>query len=188
MRGKKMNMIYDWIRSLVSYMILMTVIMNLLPDKKYEKYLHLFTGTVFLLLVFRPITDITGAEERMAGTFERITFQTDAKMLKKEIEDADGKRMDQLVERYRSAIIQEVSAMAEGVQAECEEMIISIETNPKSAEFGTLRNMKLAFRVEGSVMQGRLLTVNRQISELKTRIGAHYGMEERNITVILETE
>lgn len=188
MRGRKMNVLYEWIRSLVSYMILMTVIMNLLPDKKYEKYLHLFTGTVFLLLVFRPLADMTGVEERIAGAFERITFQTDAKILQKEIEDADGTRMGQLVERYRAVLEQELFTMAEAVQAECEHVELVIETNLENAEFGALRNVKMRFRLEGSTAQERILVVNRQISELKTRIGAHYGVEERNIAVILETE
>ena len=55
-----MNGIYEWIRSVVSFMILMTVIMNLLPDKKYEKYLRLFTGLVFLTLVLAPFSGLGG--------------------------------------------------------------------------------------------------------------------------------
>ena len=52
MRGKDMEGIYDWIRNLISFLLLMTLITNLLPDKKYEKYLRLFTGAVFLLVFF----------------------------------------------------------------------------------------------------------------------------------------
>ena len=50
-----MEGIYQWIRSLVFYLILMTMLMNLLPDKKYENYLRLFTGVVFLLLFFSAV-------------------------------------------------------------------------------------------------------------------------------------
>ena len=90
-------MIYEWIRSLVSFMILMTVIMNLLPDKKYEKYLRLFTGMVFLLLFFAPISNLNRIEAQMAEAFERITFRTDARLLEKEIQDTDGARMQNLI-------------------------------------------------------------------------------------------
>lgn len=39
-----MEAVYEWIRSLVFYLILMTTVLNFLPDRKYEKYLRLFTG------------------------------------------------------------------------------------------------------------------------------------------------
>lgn len=85
-----MEEIYGWIGSLVFYLILMTMILSLIPDKKYEKYLRLFTGMIFILLVFGPFADLSGLEARMAGIFERLTFQNDAKLLQKEIEDAAG--------------------------------------------------------------------------------------------------
>ena len=34
----------------------MTVVTNLLPDKKYEKYFRLFAGMVLILLVLKPFT------------------------------------------------------------------------------------------------------------------------------------
>ncbi len=181
-------MIYEWIRSLVSYMILMTVIMNLLPDKKYEKYLQLFTGMVFLLLVIAPFTDLTGLEARMAGAFERITFRTDAKLLQKEIEDADGARMEQLVERYEAVLKQDLLTMAEDVQAECMAVELVMETDMENMEFGKLRQVTMVFRVDGQADQERLFEANRQIGTLRERIGEYYGMEERDIAVTIEAE
>ncbi len=169
-------------------MILMTVIMNLLPDKKYEKYLQLFTGMVFLLLVFSPFTNLTGLEEQIAGSFERITFQTDAKMLREEIEDADGRRMELLTERYRMVIEQELLTLVEAVQAECKGVKVTVETDPESGEFGALREVRIVFYAGESEGQEHRMAVNRQIAELKARIGTYYGMEERNIAVNLETQ
>ena len=90
----------EWVRGLAFYLILMTVVLNLLPDKTYEKYLRLFTGMVFILLVFRPFADLTGLEARMAGAFERITFQNDAKLLKREIMEAEEVRLKKLTESF----------------------------------------------------------------------------------------
>ena len=70
-----MEAVYEWIRSLVFYLILMTTVLNFLPDRKYEKYLRLFTGMVFILLVFGPLGDLTGLEQRIAGHMGRIEFE-----------------------------------------------------------------------------------------------------------------
>ena len=187
-RGRMMKGIYEWIRSLVSFMILMTAIMNLLPDKKYEKYLHLFSGMVFLLLFFAPLTDLSGLEAQMAGAFERITFQTDAKLLKKEIEDADGARMQQLILQYETVLEQELRTMAESVCAECTDVEVIMETNLEQEEFGKLREVMMVFHPEEHAEAEQMWDINRRISELRTQIGEYYGMEEGNITIIVENE
>ena len=183
-----MKGIYEWIRSLVSFMILMTVIMNLLPDKKYEKYLQLFTGMVFLLLFFAPLIDLSGLEAQMAGAFERISFQTDAKLLKKEIEDVDGERMQKLILQYESVLEQALRTMAESVEAECVEVGLVMGTDLEQEEFGQLQNVTMVFLLEEQAGAEQTWAVNRGISELRTQIGEYYGMEEGNITIIVETE
>ncbi len=98
-----MKMIYEWICSLISYMILMTMITNLLPDHKYEKYLRLFSGVVFLLLVISPFTNLTGTAAQMAAAFEQIAFQTDVEAMKQEIANVDRERLERLTEEYERA-------------------------------------------------------------------------------------
>ena len=114
----EMSGIFEWIRGMVFYLILMTMIMNLLPDKKYEKYLQLFTGMVFLFLVFEPLAEISGLEAEVAGAFERLTFRNDAMLLQEEIEDADGKRIARLVDGYADAVETDLKTMAEGFSLE----------------------------------------------------------------------
>ena len=183
-----MNKIYEWIRSLVSFMILMTALMNLLPDKKYEKYVQLFAGMVFLHLLFSPITDLSGLEAQMAGAFERITFQTDARLLKKEIEDLDGTRIQRLIGQYEMTLEQELRRMAESVEAECMDVQVVMETDPDQEKFGRLRAVDMTFDWKGDSDVEQVWNVNRQIAELRKRIGEQYGMEEGNITIIIETE
>lgn len=51
----------DWMRSLVGYMLVVSVTMQLLPHKKYEYYLRLFTGFLLMILVLQPILKIGSA-------------------------------------------------------------------------------------------------------------------------------
>ncbi len=84
-------------------MILMTMVLNLLPDRKYEKYMRLFAGMVFLLLLVQPFAGLTGIEQQMEEAFARLTLQNEAKMLQKEIEDLDDERMQKLTQLYKEA-------------------------------------------------------------------------------------
>ena len=183
-----MKVVYEWIRSLVSFMLLMTMIINLLPDKKYEKYLRLFTGVVFLLLFFSPLTDLNGIETKMAGAFERITFRTDAQLLKKEIIDADGERMQQMISQYKLLLEQELRAMAETVGAECKQAEVIIESDPDHGSFGQLKQVTMVFYLDKDVESEKKRETNRRISELRTQIGEYYGVEEGNIAILVETK
>ena len=212
-----MEAVYEWIRSLVFYLILMTTVLNFLPDRKYEKYLRLFTGMVFILLVFGPLGDLTGLEERMAGAFGRITFQNDVKLLQREIADADGTRMKRLADSYRRAVETDLMTMAESAGLECRQAETVVEEDPERPGFGSVLEVKLivgipesgspgplegdteAFRGQGAETWSRedngreaglerRRRANREIGNLKTRIGEYYGVEEGRIRIDLEDE
>lgn len=187
-----MEGIYEWVRSLLFYLLLMTMILNLLPDKKYEKYLRLFTGTVFILLVFRPFTDLTGLEERIAGAFESITFQNDVKLLRRELGDMDGERLRRLMDGYREAVELDLRTMAEGFSVECASVSAVLDEEEESESFGSLQAVSMTVRIPedraGTGMEERLLGTGREIERLKTKIGEYYGLEETKISVNLESE
>lgn len=176
MRGDEMSRIYEWVRSLVFYLILMTMVVNLLPDKKYEKYLQLFVGMVFLMLILSPFANLSGAEAQVAEAFSRLTFQNDAKMLRREIEDAEGARMEKLVEQYRDAIEMDIRRMAEEVGVECRNVEIVVDEEMDGGTFG-----RVIF-VEMTVSDVE------NCAELSGRIGAYYGLKEGDIAIDLEDE
>lgn len=51
----------DWLKSLMGYMLIVSVTMQMLPDKKYEQYVKLFTGFLLIVLVLQPILKIGSA-------------------------------------------------------------------------------------------------------------------------------
>lgn len=193
-----MEEIYGWVRGLVFYLILMTMVLNLLPDKKYEKYLRLFTGMIFIMLVFRPFMDLGGLEARMAGIFERITFQNDAKLLKRELEDAEQERISRLAEGYRQAVELDLKTMAEGFSVNPVRVRAELETDPDSEEFGHLISVDMDVSLIGSAAgpgddnsdeaREQRMEANREISRLRKKIGEYYGVEEGKIKIQLEDE
>ncbi len=193
MRG--MEGIYEWVRSLVFYLILMTMLLNLLPDKKYEKYLRLFTGMVFILLVFGPFADLTGLKERLAGSFEKLTYQNDVKLLQKELEAAQGERLHRLLQSYQKAVENDLALMAEGSSVECVSTEAILDMEPGSERFGSLKEVRLLVKPEGGTgepgtdgQKEKRILANREIVRLKKRIGEYYGLEEGKITIHLEGE
>ena len=46
-----MDRIFEWIRSFIYFGLFLTILMQLLPDRKYKKYVRFFAGMIFLVLV-----------------------------------------------------------------------------------------------------------------------------------------
>ncbi len=48
----------EWMKSIVGYLLIVSVTMQMLPNKKYEQYVKLFTGLLLIILVLQPILKI----------------------------------------------------------------------------------------------------------------------------------
>lgn len=48
----------EWLKNIAGYFLILSVAMAMLPDKKYEPYVKLFTGFVLLLLMLQPVLRI----------------------------------------------------------------------------------------------------------------------------------
>ncbi len=73
-----MKVVYQWISSILCFLIFITMVIALLPAKKYEKYIRFFTGMMLILLVISPLTKGLRQEDRIAYYFETITIKKES--------------------------------------------------------------------------------------------------------------
>ena len=52
----------EWMKNFVGFLLIISVVSHLLPDKKYEPYLRLFTGFLMILLLVQPVLKLGGVE------------------------------------------------------------------------------------------------------------------------------
>lgn len=74
--------IYEWIKNLCFYMILVSAFLKVLPGKEYDKYIQFFSGVVLILLLLTPILRLSGMEDSIFELYQSNEY----KMEKKEIE------------------------------------------------------------------------------------------------------
>ena len=52
--------LYEWLKDLSFYLILVTAVLYVLPSNSYRKYLRFFTGLVLIVLLITPVLNLFG--------------------------------------------------------------------------------------------------------------------------------
>lgn len=141
-----MNELFQWIRNITYYLIFITVVTGLLPDRKYEKYLRLFAGMILILLVMKPFTGDLRLDERLAYYFEAISFRKEAGELTGKLSKMEGNRLESMIAGYEEAVALDIKTMAEGEGFTCLEAKAEIDRRVEETSFGRVRHITLRLR------------------------------------------
>lgn len=76
--------IYEWLKNLAFYMILVTAVIRVLPDNSYQKYIRFFSGLILVVLLMTPIFKLTG----MKGVFSELYKSAVYEQETREMEEA----------------------------------------------------------------------------------------------------
>lgn len=136
-----MEGVYRWIQNIVYYLIFVTMILNLLPSGKYEKYLKLFTGCILILLVIQPVTGGLRLEEQISGLFNSLSFENDVGEITKDLDGMEEKRLNTLVSRYEKAAGEDVARLAGLNGYEAQEVLVRITGDKDSPDFGKVEHV-----------------------------------------------
>lgn len=60
----------EWIKSFVGCLLMISVVMQMLPNSKYEQYVKLFTGFLILVLLIQPFLKIGSMDSYLEGKIE----------------------------------------------------------------------------------------------------------------------
>lgn len=144
-----MDAVYGWIRNLTGFFLFMSVIDNLLPNKKYGKYIRLFSGMILILLVLQPLTGSLRLEDRIAHYYESFVFRYQAEDLQTEILGIEKQRLSQMIEQYEHAVEQDVAQMAEDMGFAVIKCSVIIDGNEETEQFGMVTDVSLNVSMEG---------------------------------------
>ena len=70
--------ILQWLKNISIFLIFMTTVLNLIPEKEDKKPVQFFLGIVMVLIFFQPVLKAGGWEQTMAQTLDRLTLEEEA--------------------------------------------------------------------------------------------------------------
>lgn len=79
------SIIYEWLKNLSGYMLLVTMVSNLLPSEDYRKYIRFFCGLILIVMLSMPLFQLFNIEK----DFKEIYQSTEYENMVRELEEAD---------------------------------------------------------------------------------------------------
>ena len=148
-----MDQLFEWIRNITYYLIFITVAENLLPNKKYEKYLKFFAGMVLILLVLKPVTGGLRLDDTLAYYFESISLKKEAGELTGKISQMEQTRLERMISGYEDAVGTDLESMAETEGFYCKKTSATINRDQESEQFGHVDKISLVLTSDKDKMQ-----------------------------------
>lgn len=76
--------IYQWLQNLAFYMILVTAMLHVIPNRSYEKYIRFFCGLILVIILASPILKLFGSETKLTEFYQDAEYRNTVS----EMEDA----------------------------------------------------------------------------------------------------
>lgn len=179
-----MSYIYGWVKNLVCFYLLITVVLHLLPQKSYRKYIHFFLGILLTILVASPILSLLGNEEEILQKISQIEFFQDMDNIKLDTEHLETTQKELYIKEYERALGMDVSRMAEERQLVPQKVEVRL-TEEYQVDF---IEMTVSFQEEDSIfMQKASYTEDHeeypQVYELRRDLMEFYRLDEEQIHI-----
>lgn len=165
-----MQAVYEWIRNIVVFMILNTLIMNVFGDSNYKKYIRLVTGMILVIIVISPIIDFLRMSDKVDHLFEVSVFTADTSEFKSELKMMEEKEQRVIWEQYSDRVIEQAKIIVVRHGFTVKEADISFNTDLESQNFGEIIKMDFVVeqRKEDMALRREKITIDKiMISERK---------------------
>lgn len=96
--------IYEWIKNIVFYQLVVSIVINMIPDNAYQKYVHFFLGMLFLVIVIRPIFQLMNMTESIDGRYMQEMWEKDLEENSIEFDMGERQKSDGKVENSKYGV------------------------------------------------------------------------------------
>lgn len=107
-----MNMLLEYVRNIGYFLILMSLVSNVMPDNSYKKYCRMFCGLILMVLVINPFYDFINLDGDLSDAFANASYKSQVAYLENQLINNDNSMNEQLIEQYEQLIMDECQGIA----------------------------------------------------------------------------
>lgn len=135
--------VYDWIKNIAFYIILVTTILNVLPEKKYQKYLKLLIGVLMIILIMSPVLQYLKINKSLDLSFIKESYEQEMKDVEKNTNTYYTSQNSRLKEMYEDEIKSGIESLLQTHSLHLTDLTIQYNDDTESDYFGNIEKINI---------------------------------------------
>lgn len=197
-----MGEIYEWVRNIVIYLILNTIIMNLLGNSSYKKYISIVSGMILLLIVISPFMKLLKMDEIFDYYLNANIYKSDMADYKKEIKLMEEKQKEAVFSNLKDRIKDQVKDLLKDEGLYLYDFDLVMNQDEESEGFGEVELMNISagyLEDEGRPVHKinieKITIINKtpkqslpspEEIQIKNKLSDFYNMKQDNINISIQ--
>lgn len=145
------ELLFDWARNILFFMVFLSVISHLLADRSYEKYIRFFAGMVLILITISPLKGGLDFQEQAGILFEEFSDFWEKQQAGEVLADVDKNRMGVFFSEYKKETEKRIGEMAEAEGFVCRGVEVTLQERSESSDYGRVEKIRLHLKKEENV-------------------------------------
>lgn len=112
----------EWIQSVIACVCIVTMLLHLIPEGKFLKYVKFYSRLLLLLVAIRPLLQFLGKEDQLSRLIKLEVIKEDYYDMETSVEGMAELKNDAFAAAYRQEIRRQIEEIAAAWGAEAEEI------------------------------------------------------------------
>ncbi len=137
------GILYEWVRNIIYYLIMIGIVLNILPDKKYEKYVKMVFGIIIIMVLISPIFNFLDLSEKLDVSLMEKIYLQELENNETSFADIAKKQKETLFEEYENEMSQGIKDIVEKNGLWVRSVDIEICTDETDENYGKIMYMRI---------------------------------------------
>lgn len=138
-----MEYFYAWIKNIIIFLILTTIISNLLGKSSYKKYINLISGIILLILVITPVLKIFSLTDSIDYYFSANFLLAETMDISNKFIAMEEEQTDMIMKEYKDNLIEQIESILAKENLYIHNIHLYIDEENNSPTFGQIVGMDL---------------------------------------------
>lgn len=136
-----MEAVFSWVKNIVVFFLVLTLIDEILPDSDYRKYIRLAGGMVLILIVFSPVLKLFDMSDSMDYYYQWESLKTAAAGNSLILDGFDSqsageRKNDWILSQYEGNLREQITTLVENEGYGVDSIQVQVDENEAGEDFG----------------------------------------------------